>query len=84
MRILHSIPYGTCSLQIFYVAGSTGLILQSNGTSWLGVSSGTTQKLYSVFGSSAIRPALQGTIVHNRGAGFVTENNTTSDLFSVH
>ncbi len=70
-----------------YVAGSTGLILQSNGTSWLGVSSGTTQKLYSVFGSSAsniFAVGVQGTIVHNRGAGFVAENfNTTSDLFGV-
>jgi PKD repeat protein len=70
-----------------YVAGSTGLILQSNGTSWLGVSSSTTQKLYSVFGSSAsniFAVGVQGTIVHNKGAGFVAENfNTTSDLFGV-
>jgi PKD repeat protein len=70
-----------------YVAGSTGLILQSNGTSWLGVSSGTTQKLYSIFGSSAsniFAVGVQGTIVHNKGAGFVAENfNTTSDLFGV-
>jgi PKD repeat protein len=70
-----------------YVAGSTGLILQSNGTSWLGVSSGTTQKLYSVFGSSAsniFAVGVQGTIVHNKGAGFIAENfNTTSDLFGV-
>ena len=70
-----------------YVAGSAGLILQFNGTSWLGVSSSTTQKLYSVFGSSAsniFAVGVQGTIVHNKGAGFVAENfNTTSDLFGV-
>jgi PKD repeat protein len=70
-----------------YVAGSTGLILQFNGTSWLGVSSGTTQKLYSVFGSSAsniFAVGVQGTIVHNKGAGFIAENfNTISDLFGV-
>lgn len=70
-----------------YAAGTDGMILRFDGSSWLDVSSEATKNLYAIYGSSdsnIFAVGKEGTIVHNRGAGFVGENfSTLNDLFGV-
>ena len=71
-----------------YAAATGGAIIRFNGSSWLGVASSATKDLNSIFASSAsniIAVGKEGTIVHDRGAGFVAENFDTNykDLFGV-
>ena len=75
-------PRLTCGLWAAF-----GTILHYNGTSWSSVSSGTTQDLYSVWGTSASdvwAVGGGGTILHYNGTSWSSvSSGTTLSLYSV-